>query len=144
MTDDKMKKGRIDSGSNNKIVKTQIVLGLIFVTMIFISFYGREKGDMNVIIFGTFLYAPFVLLLCLYNGLTIGLFERINKRIRLVNYCLPTIPLLIWFGTSDNLITIRFWDLRTKEFYISLTLILLTNVTGYYLFKGTDPEAASR
>ena len=139
-----MKKEPNDKNSTSGIARTQLILGLVFVTVIFISFYGRENGDMNVVIFGEFLYAPFVLLLCLYNGLTIGLLERINKKVRLINYCLPTIPLLIWFVTSDNLITIRYWDLRTREFYISLTLILLTNVIGYYLFKGVDQETASR
>jgi hypothetical protein len=139
-----MEKGLIDNGSNTRIARTQLILGLLFVTVTFISLYGRENGDMNVVIFGTFLYAPFVLLLCIYNGLTIGLFERLNKKARLINYCLPTIPLLIWFVTSDNLITIRYWDLRTKEFFVALTLILLTNVTGYYLFKGADRETASR
>lgn len=131
------------NSSNTGIVRTQLILGLLFITVTFISFYVQEDGDVSVIILGTFLYLPFVLLLCIYNGLTIGLFERLNKKVRLINYCLPTIPLLIWFVTSDSLITIRYWHLRTKEFSVALTLILMTNVTGYYLFKRTDREKAS-
>lgn|SRR5690606_263854 len=126
------------------LIKTQFLLGLIFSLTTFISFYAQENRDMNVVIFGTFLYLPFVLLLCLYNGLTIGIFEKLNKKIRLINYSLPTIPLLIWLLTSDNQITIRYWKLGTTEFVVALTLILLTNVTGYYLFKGADQETASR
>ena len=126
------------------LIKTQFLLGLIFSLTTFFSFYAQENGDMNVVIFGTFLYLPFVLLLCLYNGLTIGIFEKLNKKIRLINYGLPTIPLLIWFLTSDNQITIRYWKLGTTEFVVALTLILLTNLTGYYLFKGADQETASR
>jgi hypothetical protein len=128
------------NGSNTGIIRTQLILGLLFIAVTFISFYRQEDGDMGVIIFGTLLYLPFVLLLCIYNGLTIGLFERLNKKVRLINYCLPTIPLLIWFVTSDSLITIRYWHLRTKEFSVALSLILLTNLTGYYFFKRTDRE----
>jgi hypothetical protein len=139
-----MEKGHIDKGSNTGIFKTQLILGLVFTTMTFISLYGRENGDMNTVIFGTSLYVPYVLLLCIYNGLTIGLFETINKKIILINYCLPTIPLLIWFLISDNKITIRYWKLETTELIVALTIILLTNMTGYFLFKGVDRETASR
>ena len=139
-----MEKEFIENGTNTGIIKTQLILGLLFAVVTFISFYEQENGHMNVVIFGTFLYLPFVFFLCLYNGLTIGLFERLNKKVRLINYCLPTIPLVIWFVTSDNKITIRYWDLETNEFLLSLTLILLSNVTGYYLFQGAEQETASR
>lgn len=128
---------------NRRIILTQIVLGLLLTLSIFGSFYRLANGDMNVVIFGTLLYMPFVFILCLYNGVIIGLLERINKRIKFINYCLPTIPLLIWFLASGNKITIRYWDIEVSEFAIALTLILLTNLTGYYLIKVNGRETAS-
>jgi len=128
---------------NRRFILTQIALGLLFTLVIFASFYRQENGDMNVVIFGTLLYLPFVLILCLYNGLTIGLSERINKKIGFVNYCLPTIPLLIWFLASGGTITIRYWDIRTKEFLITLIIILVTNLTGYLFIKLNGEETAS-
>jgi hypothetical protein len=139
-----MKKEFIENVSNIKIIGTQLILGLLFFVVIFIALYGEENGDMNVVIFGTLLYLPFILLLCTYNALIIGLFEKLNKKVRILNYILPSFPLVIWFLTSDNVITIRYWELRTSEFLIALTLILATNVTGYYLFKNGDREPASR
>lgn len=137
-----MKRGQIQN-SNLRIFATQLILGLMFIILTFISFYQKENGDINVVIFGTLLYLPYVIILCIYNGLTIRLFEGLNKKIRILNYCIPTVPLLIWFLISDNIITIRYWDLETKEFTIALTVLLLTNVTGYFVFQKTLGETAS-
>lgn len=128
-----MKRG-LRENSNLKIFGTQLILGLLFIILILISFYEQEKGW---VIFGTLLHLPFVIILCIYNGLTIQFFEKLNKKIRVINYCVPTIPLLIWFLASDNIITIRYWDLRTKEFTIALTVLLANNLTGYFVFKKT-------
>lgn len=121
----------------------QVVLGLLFTLLVFGSLYQLENGDMNVAILGTLLYLPFVFILCLYNGLTIGLSERINKKIRFVNYCLPIIPLFIWFLASGKNITIRYWNIGVNEFIIAMGLILLTNLIGYYFVKLNGEETAS-
>jgi predicted neutral ceramidase superfamily lipid hydrolase len=134
---------KVDKEMNRRIILTQLILALLFTIVIFASFHQRENGDMDVVIFGTLLYLPFVFILCLYNGLTIGLLERINKKIRLINYSLPIGPLLIWFLASGKVITIRYWDIGVREFIIALALILLTNLTGYYFIRVTGEETAS-
>ncbi len=114
-------------------LKIQLILGLLLTFFIFISFYIHEHGDMNVVIFGAFLYIPCVLILCIYNGLIIGIFEKINKKERFINYCIPVIPLLIWYIVSGKEITIRYLDIAidTKIFFISLAILLLTDILGY-------------
>ena len=61
----------------NKNLLTQIILTGGLLLLIFISFYEKEHGDMNVVIFGTILYAPYVFVLSVSNYLTIGVFENI-------------------------------------------------------------------
>jgi hypothetical protein len=70
----------------------QIIVGVVFSIAVFLAFYLRENGDLNVVIFGTVLCLSYVAILCLYNGVTIALLERINERQRWMNYFLPIVP----------------------------------------------------
>ena len=126
-----------------KILRTQIIVGIVFSATIFITFYYKEHGDFNVIIFGTVLYLPYVAILCLYNGTIIGLSEKVNQRAKLINYFFPVVPLLIWFLASDNVVRIRYWTLESKEFVIGLVLLLLSSGTGYVTCK-EETDTASR
>lgn len=119
-----------------KILTTQVLLGLIFTITVFTSFYIMESGEMNVVLFGMILYMPYVFLLCLYNGAIISLFELLNIKNRFINYCIPVVPLLVWYIVSDN-ITIRYWELDAIGLGIVIALILSTNLVGYY-FIGTN------
>jgi|SRR5688500_5932206 len=114
-----------------KIFRTQIILGVVFSTAVFLAFYLRENGDLNVVIFGTVLYLPYVAILCLYNAVTIGLLERINERQKWMNYFLPVVPLLIWFFLSAGSIKIRYWNLEDGEFFVGMFLLALSNGIGY-------------
>lgn len=137
-----MKRGLMEN-PNLKIFGVQLLLGPLLICLIFISFYYQENGDLNVVIFGTLQYLPFVIMLCIYNGLAIRLFERINKKVKVINYCLPTVPLLIWFLASDNSITIGYWELSVNEFTIAVVALLVTNVAGYFLFQKIFGETAN-
>ena len=126
-----------------RILHTQKIVGIAFTVTIFTTFYYKEHGDFNVIIFGTVLYLPYVAILCLYNGTIIGFLEKINQRARLMNYFQPAVPLLIWFLASDNVVRIRYWTLESTEFFIGIVLLLLSNGTGYLTCK-EETDTASR
>jgi hypothetical protein len=128
-----------ETSKRMRILHIQKIVGIVFTATIFTTFYFKEHGDFNVIIFGTALYLPYVAILCLYNGTIIGLLEKINQRATLINYFLPVAPLLIWFIASDNVVRVRYWTLESTEFFIGLVLLLLSNGTGYLTCKeGTD------
>ena len=112
--------------------------------MIFVSLYVIEDRDTGVAIFGTLLYSPFAFLLTLYNGLTIGLLENWNKRLRIMNYLLPLVPLTIWFFISGQTIRIRFWDIEAKEFTILVIVLTTVNLAGLFYSERHHRETANR
>lgn len=120
-----------------KIFRTQVIVGVVFSIVVFVAFYLREHGDLNVVIFGVILYLPYVAILCLYNGVSIALLERINERQKWMNYFLPVVPLLIWFFLSPGSIRIRYWNLEDGEFFVGVFLLVLSNGIGYFT---TDQE----
>jgi hypothetical protein len=120
-----------------KIFRTQIIVGVVFSIAVFVAFYLREHGDLKVVIFGVILYLPYVAIMCLCNGMSIALLERINERQKWMNYFLPVVPLLIWFFLSAGSIRIRYWNLEDGEFFVGVFLLVLSNGIGYFT---TDQE----
>jgi hypothetical protein len=116
----------------------------ILLIVIFVSLHAIEDGDTGVAIFGTLLYSPFAFLLTLYNGLTIGLLENLNRKIRMMNYLLPVVPLTIWFLFAGQLIRIRYWDIEVKEFIILLSVLTTVNLVGLFFIRRQERESANR
>jgi hypothetical protein len=122
------------------IFRTQIIVGVVFAIAVFVAFNLKEHGDLNVVILGVILYVPYVAILCLYNGVTIALFERVNERQKWMNYFLPVVPLLIWFFLSAGSIKIRYWNLEDGEFFVGVFLLALSNAIGYLTADRKQPN----
>ena len=116
----------------------------ILLVVIYVSLYRIEDGDTGVAIFGTLLYSPFAFLLTLYNGLTIGLLENLNKKLRVVNYILPLLPLIFWFFIAGQMIRIRYWDIEANEFIILVIILTTVNLVGLFYINRQDRETANR
>lgn len=118
-----------------KQLRIQFILLILLTIMIMIRFYYLEHGDMNIVIFGAIIYLPYVFLICLYNGVVIELLDRINKKIKFLNYLASALLVLIWFIMSNG-IRIHYWALSAMEFFIALLALVVVNV-GYFLISNS-------
>jgi hypothetical protein len=103
---------------------------LILTILLFLSFNKKENGDMNVVVFGTFLYLPYVFILTSLNLLliTLGLKWITKKTFVWLTTIFTSIVLTIWSLLSDGQITIRYWTLTLSEFVILNIVILTLNI----------------
>jgi len=103
-----------------ELVKFHLLHLIGFILLVLISFSFNENGDLGVILLGTFLYLPFVLLLIGYNILSISLMisNLTEFKQKWLIYIIPLIPILIWYLIADFSITVRFWKLEKYEFWI--------------------------
>ena len=103
-----------------ELVKFHLLHLIGFTLFILISFSYNENGDLGVILLGTFLYLPFVLLLIGYNILSIYFMisNLTELKQKWLIYIIPLIPILIWYLIADFSITVRFWKLEKYEFWI--------------------------
>jgi len=110
-----------------QIVRQFIFQSIILTVLLFVSFNARENGDMNVVIFGTFLYLPYVLILTGLNLFLISLGLKIlNKRPYVFLISLFTsIVLITWLLLSDGQIEVRYWKFTLTEF-VTLNFVILT------------------
>lgn len=120
-----------------KIVKYHLLHLIGFVLIILIAFNIREHGDSGVVIFGTFLYLPYVFLLIGYNILSISLmdYNLTNLKQKWVIYIIPLIPILIWYLFDNLSITVRFWELEKYEFCIFMIVWGLLNFITYLMIN---------
>jgi predicted neutral ceramidase superfamily lipid hydrolase len=113
---------------------------VIFISVLTIAAFIRisfDDSDMNTVIFGTVIAFGFILGLSIYNGMVISFSESFNDKLRVINYCMPTVPLVICFLIFD-------FPIETSDILILLTLILISNLAGYYFIERTKEETASR
>ena len=110
-----------------QIVRQFIFHSIILTVLLFVSFNARGNGDMNVVIFGTFLYLPYVLMLTGLNLFLISLGLKIlNKRPYVFLISLFTsIVLITWLLLSDGQIEVRYWKFTLTEF-VTLNFVILT------------------
>ena len=101
---------------------------IVLTILVYIAFCGKESG--NVILFGTFLYFPYVLLLSGFNLLFIGLgLKKITKRpFVFLTAIFTNIVFAIWFFLNEGQITIRYWELTFPEFVILNIVFLMLNI----------------
>ncbi|RIW18688.1 hypothetical protein D0X99_03115 [Algoriphagus lacus] len=95
--------------------------------MLFLAFNEKENGDMNVVVFGTFLYLPYIFILTALNLLliTLGLKWITKKPFVWLTTIFTSIVLTIWSLLSGGQITIRYWTLALSEF-VKLNIVILT------------------
>jgi len=113
-----------------KTLVKQVTLHIIvFTVLLFVAFNAKENGDMNVVIFGTFIYLPYVFLLIGVNFLLMVLgVNTIKKRPHVFLTVLFTSAILtIWFLLCGGTIEIRYWKFSLKEFVALNILILILN-----------------
>ena len=100
-------------------------------------FFADDYNDINTVIFGIVIAFGFILGLSIYNGMVISFSESFNGRLKVLNYCLPIVPLAICFLFFD-------FPIATSDILILLTLILGSDLAGYYLIERTKEETFSR
>lgn len=117
-------------------LKIQYVLGLLLTVFLLIMIL-KDPSDRNTSIFAFILYSPYVIALCLYNGLFLKLTDKLKNKP--YYYLLPIVPGVIWLLLSSFKLTVRFWKLNVFE---SVTLILLwilaNQLTPYILKNNTN------
>jgi hypothetical protein len=98
--------------------------------LVFTAFYIHENGDMNTVLFGIFLYMPYVFILSGLNLILIRLgFIKISKRpLVFLTTFFMSIVLMIWLFVNGGQITIRYWELTLTDFVILNTVIIILNL----------------
>lgn len=113
-------------------LKIQYVLGLLLSVFLLIMIL-KVPSDRNTSIFAFILYSPYVIALCLYNGLFLRLTYKLkNKR---YYYLLPIVPGVIWLLLSSFKLTVRFWKLNVFESVTLMLLWILANQLTPYILK---------
>jgi hypothetical protein len=107
-----------------------ILHSIVLTMLVFTAFYIYESGDMNVVVFGTILYMPYVFMLSGLNLILIGLgFLKITKRplVFLLAF-FTSIVLMIWLLLNGGQVTMRYWKLTLTEFLILNIVIIGINL----------------
>ncbi len=117
-------------------VQQLIIHSLVLTLLLFIAFNKLENGDMNVVIFGTVLYLPYVLIITGLNLFLMSLgLKIINKRPFVFLVSLLTSIVLTTLFLLDGQIEVRYWKFTLIEFVIlnfaiiSLNLLTITRLT---------------
>lgn len=116
-----------------EIVKFHFLHLIGFALFILISFDISEHGHTEVVIFGTFLYLPFVFLLIGYNVLSIVLMNTSLTKLKQkwLIYFMPLLPILMWYLIDNFSITVRFWKLDGCQFWIFIIVWGILNIVMY-------------
>lgn len=100
-------------------LKIQYVLGSI-MTIFLIVVLLKNPSDRNTTVFAFILYFPYVIGLCLYNGLILRMTKKMSDM--WYYYFIPIIPGIIWLLVSKFKLTVRFWEFNVFE---SVTIVFL-------------------
>jgi len=97
---------------------------------VFIAFFIHEGGHMSTVLFGTFLYMPYVFML---SGLNIiltglGLIKMAKRPLLFLTVSLTSIVLIIWSLVNGGKFTIRYWEFTLLHFVILNTVIIGLNL----------------
>lgn len=96
----------------------------------------KDSSDTNTVVFAFILYFPYVIALCLYNGLTLKLTKKIIEK--WFYYLIPIVPGIIWLIVSKFKLTVRLWEFNVLESLTIIALWTLTNIlTPYFLKRKT-------
>jgi hypothetical protein len=122
--------------SNNLKMKFKTILKFslshlsILTFILFLRFINVENGDMNVAVFGTFIYLPYIFCFTIFNStlLTLGFNWFKTSLIKWVAPVLTFFALIIWFIVLDGQLEIHYWKLTWTELIIFNLMILLINI----------------
>lgn len=117
------------------ILCVQLLLIGALIALTFVTFHQNESGDLNAAIFGTLLYAPYTLLISVYNVFLILFVQWVIPKAKIIAYLLPAFLPLVWFFFSPQPVKIRHWNFCEKEFLVLSFTIAFTNAIGYWNFK---------
>ena len=123
-----------------KIFKVQIVFLIGLIVLYLNQIFSKDYGDTNTVVFSLILYIPYVLGLLFYNGLVIFIFSKINIKFKILNYLLPIFFILIYYFLINTKIVIRYWNLNLTEFVSIVSVLLISNLLGYFMFKNGSPK----
>ena len=105
-----------------------------FTMLVFTAFYIHEGGHMDTVLFGTFLYMPYVFMLSAMNLILIrlGLIKISRRPLVFLTAFFTSFVLMIWLFVNGGQITFRYWELTLTEFVmlnaVTVGLNLLTVV----------------
>jgi len=120
--------------SAKTILKYLLTHCLILTFILFLTFSGEENGDINVVIFGTVLYFPFIIILTIMNILLIvvGLKTIKTKHFKWLTVFFSTAILTTCYLFNAEQMIIYNWKFTQTEF-ISLNIILcIINLATVY------------
>ncbi|WP_421750328.1 hypothetical protein [Croceimicrobium sp.] len=93
-----------------------IQFGLGFIAIAYLGYTftkGSEHIDYNSTLFGMVLYLPYILGLCLYNGIALKALKRLHEK--WYYWALPILPALIWILIYKFKPVLRYWELNPSE-----------------------------
>lgn len=125
------------------IIKFSSIHLAVLTCVLFLRFNYIENGDMNVVVFGTFIYLPYLLCLTFLNStlLTLGLKYFKKGLLKWVDAALTPIALTIWFLSLGRQLEIHIWKVKENEFFtLNLIIIFLNLVTIYIINKEQNEE----
>lgn len=126
------------------IIKFSSIHLTILTFVLFLRFNDIENGDMNVVVFGTFIYLPYLLCLTFLNStlLTLGLNHFNTRLLKWFAATLTSCVLAIWFLSSGGQLEIHFWKVKQNEFLtLNIILLFLNLVTIYFTTKQQNEKA---
>ncbi len=126
------------------IIKFSSIHLAVLTCVLFLRFNDIENGDMNVVVFGTFIYLPYLLCLTLLNSilLTLGLNYFKTNLLKWFTASLTSFALTIWFLISGGQLEIHFWKVKQNEFVtLNLILFFLNLTTIYFITKQQNEKA---
>ena|GEM_PF-6140020 len=111
-----------------------ILHSIVFTMLVFITFNIHESGNMDIVLFGTFLYMPYVFMLSGLNLILIrlGLIKMTKRPLVFLTAFFMGIVLMTWLLVNGGQITIRYWKLTLTEFVILNTVIIGLNLLTLY------------
>lgn len=114
-------------------LKYGLIQLLLLSLFLFVAFLGKENGDVNVAVFGTFIYTPYTFLLAIINVTLIvtGLYWLKNQ-FKWLTVFLTLILLLIWWIASNGHIEIHFWKVDQIDFVFLILFLFVLNLWTVY------------
>lgn len=113
-------------------LKIQYALGVL-LTLFLVLMLLKDPSDSNTDIFAFILHFPFIIALCLYNGIALRLSKKLIEK--WFYFYIPIIPGVVWLLASRFKLTIRFWEFNVEESITIIAIWFLANLLTPYLLK---------
>ena len=107
---------------------------VVLTVLVFITFCDWEIAEMNVVVFGTFLYLPYVFLLSGLNTVLIGLGLKIIRKQPFIflTAIFTNFFFIVWFILSGGQVIVRYWEFSPLEFITLNFVIAILNLFTVY------------